>query len=104
MNKSIMIAAGFGKEVDLVEHKRCPTCGNNIGGVHPHNPKENRYPLDIAGAHGYGPFRDALSYKEYGISGMCQKCQDRVFTPKEDPCENCDKIHTDCKLKDDCPV
>jgi hypothetical protein len=70
MNKDIMIAAGFGKEVDLVEHKRCPTCGNNIGGVHPHNPKENRYPLDIAGSYGYGPFHDALSYREYGISGM----------------------------------
>lgn len=24
-------------------------------------------------------FRDALSKKEYGISRMCQTCQDRVF-------------------------
>jgi len=24
-------------------------------------------------------FRDALSRKEYGISGLCQKCQDDVF-------------------------
>lgn len=24
-------------------------------------------------------FRDALSLKEFGISGMCQKCQDSVF-------------------------
>ena len=24
-------------------------------------------------------FRDALSRKEFGISGMCQKCQDSVF-------------------------
>lgn len=24
-------------------------------------------------------FRDALSLKEYNISGMCQKCQDEVF-------------------------
>jgi len=24
-------------------------------------------------------FRDALSKKEYSISGMCQKCQDSVF-------------------------
>jgi len=24
-------------------------------------------------------FRDALSMKEYTISGMCQKCQDSVF-------------------------
>ena len=25
-------------------------------------------------------FEDALSRKEYGISGMCQKCQDAFFT------------------------
>jgi hypothetical protein len=24
-------------------------------------------------------FKDALSEKEYAISGMCQKCQDSVF-------------------------
>ncbi len=24
-------------------------------------------------------FKDALSKKEYGISGMCQRCQDEVF-------------------------
>ena len=24
-------------------------------------------------------FRDALSRKEYEISGVCQKCQDKVF-------------------------
>lgn len=24
-------------------------------------------------------FRDTLSVKEYGISGMCQECQDSVF-------------------------
>ena len=26
------------------------------------------------------PFRDALSVKEYTISGMCQQCQDSVFS------------------------
>jgi len=26
-----------------------------------------------------GTFRDSLSEKEYGISGMCQSCQDDVF-------------------------
>lgn len=25
-------------------------------------------------------FRDAMSRKEYAISGLCQKCQDEVFT------------------------
>lgn len=29
-------------------------------------------------------FRDKLSYKEYGISGMCQKCQDKVFAEPEE--------------------
>jgi hypothetical protein len=30
-----------------------------------------------------GSFRDALSAKEYRISGMCQICQDRVFGGEE---------------------
>ena len=29
-------------------------------------------------------FRDDLSRKEYGISGMCQACQDIVFADPED--------------------
>jgi hypothetical protein len=29
-------------------------------------------------------FRDALSEKEYQISGMCQKCQDNIW-PSGDP-------------------
>lgn len=29
-------------------------------------------------------FRDALSYKEYRISGMCQVCQDAVFNEGEE--------------------
>lgn len=37
---------------------RCPTCGTDI----------------LAGS-----FRNPLSVKEYGISGMCQRCQDSVF-------------------------
>lgn len=28
-------------------------------------------------------FRDNLSRKEYTISGMCQKCQDKIFEPPE---------------------
>jgi hypothetical protein len=35
----------------------CPTCGGSIG-----------------------KFKDELSEREYRISGMCQKCQDEVFT------------------------
>ena len=28
-------------------------------------------------------FRDALSEKEYTITGLCQKCQDKQFKPKD---------------------
>lgn len=31
--------------------------------------------------HDASEFRDALSRKEYAISGMCQDCQDRIFGP-----------------------
>lgn len=35
-------------------------------------------------------FRDALSVKEYGISGLCQNCQDRYFrAPEEDHDPDC---------------
>ncbi len=31
-------------------------------------------------------FRDELSRREYSISGMCQRCQDKVFgTEQEEP-------------------
>ena len=30
------------------------------------------------------PFKDALSKKEYSISGMCQTCQDGIFGAVED--------------------
>jgi uncharacterized CHY-type Zn-finger protein len=29
-------------------------------------------------------FRDTLSRKEYGISGMCQACQDDIFGTEEE--------------------
>ncbi len=29
-------------------------------------------------------FRDELSRKEYGISGLCQCCQDNIFGGEED--------------------
>lgn len=31
-----------------------------------------------------GQFRDSLSRIEYGISGMCQNCQDSVFDAPEE--------------------
>ena len=54
----------FPKMVERVAELRCASCAAPIN-------KED--------------FRDALSVKEYGISGLCQKCQDNAFGgPKED--------------------
>ena len=30
------------------------------------------------------PFKDAISKKEYSISGMCQTCQDNIFGEPEE--------------------
>ena len=58
MNEEIMRKAGFGKEVDPVKEGKCPVCGD---------------PIDTK------EFRSELEFREYKISGMCQKCQDEVF-------------------------
>lgn len=58
MNPDIMRAFGFGQHVDAVQAGKCPFCGKQI------DPNE---------------FRDALSKKEYTISGLCQNCQDEMF-------------------------
>ena len=59
MNKDIMKAIGLGKEVELVEQGKCPSCSQVI--------KE-------------GDFKDDLSKKEFKISGLCQRCQDEIFS------------------------
>jgi len=56
MNPDLMKAAGFGESVKAVEKGLCPFCGEMPG-----------------------PFKDALSEKEFTISGMCQHCQDDFF-------------------------
>lgn len=48
----------FPEKVKLIEEFKCTSCEQPI--------KEE-------------DFRDTLSKKEYTVSGMCQKCQDRVF-------------------------
>ena len=58
MNKEIMKAAGFGKQVDRVEKGLCPMCS---------------MPVNME------DFRDELSRKEATKSGMCQSCQDDIF-------------------------
>ena len=55
MNKEIMKSAGFEEEVERVEKGICPICEKQI----------------LAGS-----FRDALSEREFQISGLCQECQD----------------------------
>lgn len=56
MNEDIMRICGFSQEVDNMKAGKCATCAGDVG-----------------------LFKDALSVKEYRISGMCQKCQDGVF-------------------------
>lgn len=58
MNKEILKKLGFEKEVKRVGQGCCSACNCLI---------------DLDG------FRDDLSKREFGISGMCQKCQDETF-------------------------
>lgn len=58
MNKDLLRAAGFHREIDKVEAGLCPTCSAKIS---------------------LSTFRDDLSREESKISGMCQTCQDEVF-------------------------
>lgn len=47
----------FGKDrIDSINKNKCTWCGKEVG-----------------------TFKDALSKKEYGISGFCQSCQDDTF-------------------------
>ena len=62
MNKEIMEAVGLGEAVRLVEDGLCPFCKQAIV---------------------KGSFRDALSEREFQISGLCQKCQDETFPEME---------------------
>jgi hypothetical protein len=48
----------FPKEEEQIALGNCPFCQNPIQ---------------------EGDFRDALSRKEFGISGLCQECQDKTF-------------------------
>lgn len=63
MNRDIMEALGFGKEMKMIENRQCPICGEKVN---------------------TNDFKDDLSIKEFNISGMCQKCQDRIFNSEEE--------------------
>ena len=56
--KQLLKDMGFGKQVSRINKGRCATCGNGVNKKH---------------------FKDEVSRREYEISGMCQKCQDKMF-------------------------
>ena len=58
-SKEILKSCGFHDAVNNVENGKCAWCGS-----------DKIKPED---------FKDALSLKEFGISGFCQKCQDETF-------------------------
>ena len=58
VNQEIMKKMGFEKEVNAVIKKQCPFCGK---------------PVKLE------DFTDRLSKREFQISGICQKCQDKTF-------------------------
>lgn len=62
MNPRIMQMTGFDKEVNLKKEGKCPFCKTKV--------KED-------------DFNDALSKKEFKISGLCKKCQDKVFSGED---------------------
>lgn len=67
MNEQIMKQLGFSQQVNDVHNGICPFC---------------KTPINM------NDFRDQLSRKEYKISGLCQKCQDQVFSSEDDEQEN----------------
>jgi hypothetical protein len=64
VNQAIMRAEGYIKEVERFSQGLCATCGSDA-----------TKPSD---------FRELASQTEYGISGMCQHCQDKVLDGCDD--------------------
>ena len=62
MNEDIMRKLGFGKEVDLVKEGKCPMCSQVVD---------------------QNDFKDTINHREFKISGICQECQDQIFSGKE---------------------
>lgn len=61
MNKKILKQLGFIEQLNRIDSGKCPLCNNKIY---------------------INEFRDSLSIKEFKISGLCQKCQDKIFGVK----------------------
>jgi hypothetical protein len=62
MNKRIMNALGFSAEVEMVENHICPICGVDV------NPDG---------------FIGIPALREFRISGLCQSCQNEIFTDED---------------------
>lgn len=60
MNSAIKAMTGIDVN-NSIETKVCATCGKPVT-----------------------EFRDPLSEKEFGISGMCQKCQDSIWGSEDE--------------------
>lgn len=63
MNKDIMIKCGFGKEVERLENKQCPMCGESTANEE---------------------FKNEISKREFKLSGLCQQCQDKAFAHRDE--------------------
>ena len=57
--KERMLSLGFSKEIENIMNGKCAFCGSTK------TAKED--------------FVDELSYKDFGITGICQKCQDKIY-------------------------
>jgi hypothetical protein len=58
MNKELMKALGFEKEMKMVEKGRCPFCGRKVC---------------------LSDFSDERSRREFKLSGLCPRCQREMF-------------------------
>ena len=57
-----MRSMGFGKQVELLEQGKCTQCEKKVNVFE---------------------FKDHIDFREYLISGLCQKCQDQIFLSTE---------------------
>ncbi len=58
MSLEFISKIGLEKILQLIKENKCPFCATKVN---------------------ISEFKDALSLKEYKISGLCQKCQDKTF-------------------------
>lgn len=80
MNEDIMRQVGFGQSVDDVHNGLCPSCHQHVDS---------------------SAFRDEVSKREFGISGLCQKCQDEIFGSNTEDTDFQDDDVDNCDLEDE---